>query len=64
MEPGLCFGSVDVVGACDQAVGGIDFGWEMPGYESAVAVSVGLGIGVAEGGLSTKIHVAEKELAY
>ena len=36
----------------------------MPRYESAVAISVCLGVGVAEGGLSTEIHVTEKELAY
>ena len=35
----------------------------MPGYESAVAVSVCLGVGVAKGGLGTEIHVTEKELA-
>ena len=35
----------------------------MPGYESAVAVPMCLGEGVAEGGLSTEIHVTEKELA-
>ena len=36
----------------------------MPRYESAVAVSMGLGVRVAEGSLGTEIHVAEKELAY
>ena len=35
----------------------------MPGYESAVAISVRLGVGVTEGGLGTEIHVTEKELA-
>ena len=35
----------------------------MPRYESTVAVSMCLGVGVAEGGLGTKIHVTEEELA-
>ena len=35
----------------------------MPWYESAVAVSVRLGVEVAEGGLGTEIHVTEEELA-
>lgn len=41
----------------------VDFRWQMPGDESAMAVSVRLGEGIAEGDLSSEIHVSEEKLA-
>ena len=63
LEPFLREGGVDDVGACYEVRGGIDAGGEVPGDEADVGVVVGLGEGVADGGLGGEVHVAEEELA-
>lgn len=63
LEPGFCLLGVDGVGACDEVGVRVDFGGEVPGDEAGGGVVVGLGEGVAEGGLGGEIHVSEEELA-
>ena len=63
LEPGFCLLRVDGVGACDKVCFRVDSGGEVPGDEARSGVVVGLGKGVAEGGLGGEVHVAKEELA-
>lgn len=63
LEPLFRQRGIDDVVACDEAVGRVDLGGEMPGDEANVGVVVGLGEGPAEGGLCGEVHVSEEELA-
>ena len=47
----------------NETVGCVNFRWQMPRYESTMGDSVGLCKGIAESGLSPKVHVSEEKLA-
>lgn len=63
LEPFLREGGVDDVVTRDAVGGRVDFGGEVPGDEADVGVGVRLRERVADGGLGSKVHVPEEELA-
>lgn len=63
LEPLFGLRAIDCVFACDETGLGVDFGGEVPWYEAAVGVIVGLAEVVTQGGLGAEVHVSEEELA-
>lgn len=64
LEPFFRERGIDDVVSCDEVCFRIDPRGEMPRDEADVGVVVGLGEGVADGGLGGEVHVSEEELAY